>query len=83
MFFFLIAMLLAVVSAAADETTKADDGSAASSPAADKPAVPETVDLLDGADSAEGALMATCGSCRISWRFAERKNGTSSNSSAS
>ena len=58
MFFWLIAMLLAIAPAAADEQTRADDGRAASSPAANKPAVPETVDLLDGADSAEGALTA-------------------------
>ena len=58
MFFWLIAVLLAAAPVAADETTKADEGSAASEPAADKPALPETVDLLDGADSAEGALTA-------------------------
>ncbi len=58
MFFWLIAMLLAVAPAAADEKTTANDGSAASSPVADKSALPETVELRDGADSAEGALTA-------------------------
>jgi hypothetical protein len=58
MFFWLIAMLLAVAPSEADEKTTADDGSAASSPVADKPALPETVELRDGADSAEGALTA-------------------------
>ena len=58
MFFWLTAMLLAVAPVAADEKTRADDSSTASSPAADKPVVPETVELLDGADSAEGALTA-------------------------
>ena len=58
MFFWLTVMLLAVAQAAADEKPPADDGSTASSPAADKPVAPETVELLDGADSAEGALTA-------------------------
>lgn len=58
MYFWLIAMLLAAAPAAADEKKKADDGNAASTPAVDKPAVPETVELLDGADSAEDALTA-------------------------
>ena len=58
MFFWLTVMLLAVSPVAADEKTKADDGSTASSPAAENSAVPETVELLDGADSAEDALTA-------------------------
>ena len=56
MFFWLIAMLLAVAPAAADEKTTADDGSTALSQVVEKSAVPETVELLDGADSAEGAV---------------------------
>ena len=56
MLFWLIAMLLAVAPAAADEQTTADDGSAASSPVAHELALPETVELRDGADSAEGAV---------------------------
>lgn len=58
MFFWLTTMLLAIAPVAADEKTRTDDGSTASSPTADKPAVPKTVELLDGAYSAEGALTA-------------------------
>jgi len=58
MFFWLTAMLLAVSTVAAEEDTRPDNSSTASSPAAVKRAVPETVELLDGADSAEDALTA-------------------------